>query len=112
MLHKLTVTMLGLVLLATPIQAQSLSMIIETDCTTINDLRSYLGREYGEIAFTSGPGVFKRFDGEFSTGLFRTYLNPENFTFTLTVEFIEDDVACVIAMGENFAPVIQDGTSL
>jgi hypothetical protein len=99
--------------MVTPVQAQdNLRMIIETECSTITSLRSYLQNEHGEIAFTSAPGVFKRWDGELSVGLFRTYLNPETFTFTLTVEFIEDNVACIIAMGDEFAPVIQDGTAL
>lgn len=112
MLHKLTVALLGLVLVATPLQSQSLRMIIETDCNKISEVRSYLKNQYGEIAFTSAPGIFKRFDGELSEGLFRTYLNPETFTFTLTVEFIEEDIACVIAMGDEFAPVIHEGTNL
>jgi len=112
MLHKLTVALLGLVLVTTPIQAQNLSMIIETDCSSISEVRSYLKDQYGESAFTSAPGIFKRFDGELAEGLFRTYLNPKEFTFTITVEFPSDDIACVIAMGDEFAPVVHEETPL
>lgn len=115
MLQKLAVMLLGLVISVTGVQAQdnqSFVMDMVTDCQSISDLRSYLETEHGEIAFTSAPGVFRRYDGEFSAGLFRTYLNPQTFTFTLTVEFLQDDIACVIAMGEEFAPVINDGQAL
>jgi len=115
MLHKLAVILLGLVVFVTNANAQDnkeFLMQIISDCNSISELRSYLKEEHGELAFTSAPGVFRRFDGELSVGLFRTYLNPDTFTFTLTVEFLQDDVACIIAMGEEYAPVIHDGTAL
>lgn len=97
--------------ISSPLHAQqALKMTLETECHTVDTVRSYLSEEHGELAFTSAPGIFKRYDGEYSEGLFRTYVNPETFTFTATVEFIDDDIACVIGMGEQFAPVIRDGT--
>ena len=110
MLRQLAfVLLLGVI--GSPLHAQqALKMMLETDCNSIPALRAYLANEHGELAFTSAPGVFKRYDGEYSEGLFRTYVNPQTFTFTATVEFIDDDIACVIGMGEQFAPVIRDGT--
>src|SRR6056300_1241822 len=107
MLQRLAVILLGLVLVVTPSLAQTTQkMIILTECSSINELRSYLAEEHNELAFTSAPGLFKRADGQFSQGLFRTYLNPETFSYTLTVEFIDSELACIIAMGAEFAPVI------
>lgn len=116
MLHKLAVILLGLVTFIQSAQAQDnnefYKMQMVTDCENATSLRNYLEFEYGEIPFTSGPGVFRRFDGEFSQGLFRTYVNPETFSFTITVEFLDDNLACIIVMGDNFAPVIRDGVPL
>lgn len=112
MLQKLALLFFGLVLYVTGATAQETKMPMRliTDCYSgIIEFRTYLRDELGEIGFTSAPGVFRRFDGNFSAGLFRTYLSPETYSFTLTVEFLNDDVVCVIAMGNEFAPVIQDG---
>lgn len=113
MLQRLAVILLGLVLVVTPSLAQDTTpMIIRTECSSIDELRSYLAEEHNELAFTSAPGLFRRADGKFAAGLFRTYLNPETFSYTLTVEFTDIDFACIIAMGEQFAPVIHDGIPL
>ena len=97
--------------IASPLHAQqALKMMLETECNSTSTVRNYLADEHGELAFSSAPGIFKRYDGEYSEGLFRTYVNPKTYTWTATVEFLEDDMACVIGMGEQFAPVIYDGS--
>lgn len=111
MLQKLALLFFGLVLYVTGATAQETKMPMRmiADCYTgIIEFRTYLKEELGEIGFTSAPGVFRRFDGQYGVGLFRTYLSPETYTYTLTVEFLNDNVVCVIAMGDEFAPVIQD----
>ena len=112
MLQKLAVILLGLAAFVTPVAAQdNIKMTIITECNSISNLRAYLKKEHGEIAFSSAPGIFKRVDEQYARGIFRTYINPKTYTFTSTVEFVEDDVACIISMGDDFAPVIHEGNT-
>ena len=93
-----------------PQQDSSLPMYIIANCKDRSETVEYLKKEFGEIGFISSPGIFRRFDGDFSRGTLRIYSNPETYTLTATIEF-DDGTACIAFMGTELAPIIQ-GDSL
>lgn len=94
--------------LASPAVAQEstlLNMHLITGCEPTANLEDYIA-QFDEIPFIGGPGVFRRFDGEFSQGLFKIYANPQNLTFTVVIEFPLDGISCIVLMGDDLQPIV------
>jgi hypothetical protein len=99
------------VLLATgsPVIAQEntmMNMQMIAGCQPTQQMES-LAEQFDEIPFVGGPGVFRRWDGEFADGVLKIYANPATLTFTVVVEFPSDGISCIVLMGDDLQPIVQ-----
>lgn len=114
-MQKLVLAVLFALGLGATAQAQDTAfrdMEMIAGCQDSDAMRAWLKEEFGEIAFLSGEGIFRRFDGQFADADVRVYANPSTFTFTVLAEFEQDNISCVVFMGDNLGPVIRDGQAL
>lgn len=107
---KLATTLLGLTLTLGSAQAQEterLQFPLGASCDATENLREFLKR-YGEKPFASSEAIVRGINGEHYRGRMVIYVNPETYSTTAVIEFPQDDMTCILSMGEQFGPVIQD----
>tara|TARA_E500000075_G_C6980433_1_gene316333 strand:+ start:955 stop:1329 length:375 start_codon:yes stop_codon:yes gene_type:complete len=81
------------------------------NCTDINSLEEVIAK-YQEIPFTLGQGMIliPSSPGRFS-GELRTYVNPDTGSFTVVL-MLGPATGCIVVMGKDFSPWMQNKTSL
>lgn len=107
---KLVTTLLGLTLTLGLAQAQETERSqfpLGATCEATVDLEEFISG-YGEKAFASSDAVIRGIDGKFYEGKLVIYVSPKTFGTTVVVEFPQDEISCILALGENFGPVTQD----
>jgi len=82
---------------------------ILTECYTFEHVKDFLFDNYGELPIASGSIVVQAFtNAEFYDARQYIFVNSETYTWSTVVYFEEDDKACVVTMGSEFGPVIQE----
>ena len=81
------------------------------NCTDINSLEEVITK-YQEIPFTSGHGMIliPTAPGRFS-GELRTYVNPDTGSFSVVL-MLDASTGCILVMGKDFSPWMQNKTPL
>lgn len=101
---RLAATLLGLTLITGPALAQERLMPIFASCDSIRITKSWI-REQGEVPFSVNTGaVYVAQINEFVMGKFVVYVNPETYSMTATIDFEEDDMSCIVVIGDGFRP--------
>jgi hypothetical protein len=72
------------------------------DCGSKEEIGKIL-LEYKEIPLAEGTATWKIPDGRFLQGPMTIWINPETFTYSITIEPTEE-TACIIMPGVNFQP--------
>lgn len=103
-MHKIVISLV-LMFAATTALAENLRMDLRSTCDTIAGVSEFLDQN-GEQKMMTGGAFFRRIDDVYAGGEVVVWANPENYNFTVTVEFEKDDVSCVVFVGEDLAPVI------
>ena len=71
-------------------------------CTTTEKMKELVGGQYLELPYMSGDGLAPAIDGQqFIKTQVIVAINLETKTFSV-VEIINDNLACIIASGNNF----------
>lgn len=83
---------------------ETMPMAIMADCADTRTIKQFIYRELAEVPFSGGWGVFQRHDLEFAEGLWKIYTSPDWGTFTIAVEFPDDAIMCLVALGDNLEP--------
>ena len=91
--------------LTTSAQANQI-MPITAACQQSTAVENFIQDEYQEVPFAQGSGVVRLQGDRYAEGRTKIYLNPEDLGFTVVIEFPQDDVHCIILMGDDFQPVI------
>lgn len=107
---KLAATLLGLTLTLGLAQAQEterLQFPLGATCNSTLDVEEFTGT-YGEKPFASSTAVIQDVNGNIYEGVLVIYVNPKTFGTTVVIEFPQDEMSCILALGEDFGPVIQD----
>mgnify|MGYP000739295799 FL=1 len=111
---KLATTLLGLTLALGSAQAQEkqeqeqvIQLPVGSICDSTADFENFID-EYSEKPFASSNGIVRGINGKLYQGKLLVYVNPETYSTTVAIHFPEDDVTCVLAMGDDFGPAIQD----
>ena len=82
-------------------------MLMTAACQQSEIVAEFIRKEYAEIPFANGTGIVKLPEDRYATGLTHLYVNPEQKGFTVVIEFPEDDVSCIVLMGDDFQPAHQ-----
>lgn len=92
--------------LSMPAQAQeTLILPLQASCSESEYVHNMLKNEYNEVPFAEADGiVYSQRLEEFIPGKMLIFLNPEKFSYTVAVEFIEDGMTCILVNGNNFSP--------
>lgn len=107
---KLATTLLGLTLASGSAQAQEterLQFPLGAMCDPITAVEEFVDK-HGEKSFASSDAVVLGLDGNYYKGKMIIYVNPETFETTTVIEFPQDEISCILAVGQNFGPAIQD----
>ena len=79
------------------------------ECNTFEYVTEFLKENYGEIPVASGTAVVQSLTTkDFYESRQYIFANPETYSYSTVIYFEEDDKACVVSMGDEFGPVIQD----
>ncbi len=92
--------------LALPAQANQI-MRMTAACQQSDRVHDFITQEYEEIPFSQGPAVIRLNEEQYAEGNSTIYVNPKTKGFSVVIEFPEDDVACILLMGDDFKPAIQ-----
>lgn len=83
-----------------------LTMPISAPCSPADSAEVELELKHGEYAFAQGNGiVWNSKIQEYIEVTTLIFLNPETFTFTVAFSVDEDDVICIMTLGDQFQPV-------
>lgn len=85
-------------------QVESKVMFLMSDCIDTRINNHFMYNELMEIPFAGGKGVMKREDGEFSEGVWKIYASPDTKNFTIIIEFPQENLSCLVGMGDDLAP--------
>lgn len=89
-----------------------LTMPISAPCSPANDAIATLEREHGEQPFAQGVGIIWNSKvREYIEVVTLIFVNPKTFTFTVAYEVPEDNLICILTLGDSFQPV-RRGNSL
>jgi hypothetical protein len=82
------------------------------ECFNFEELRTELREKHEEKPFVFGDGSTTLFNLEtekleLAKHTFYLFANPKTYNYTLVLKM--DDVGCVLSVGKNFGPVVQDG---
>lgn len=90
----------------------TLTMPVSAPCSPANDAVAMLEREHGEYPFAQGIGIIWNSKiQEYLEVVTLIFVNPKTFTFTVAYEVPEDNVLCILTLGDSFQPV-RKGNSL
>ena len=92
--------------LALPAQANQI-MRMTAACQQSDIVADFITEQYMEVPFAEGPSVIRLNETQYAEGLGKIYVNPKTGGFSVVMEFPEDDVACILLMGDDFKPAIQ-----
>lgn len=98
---------LALVLIPFTVSAQSnmpAGMLIMADCDYIEILKSFVYDEERQIPFVGGTGIMQLDNLAFAEGVWKVYVDPDQDTYSIVIEFPEDGVMCLVGMGKGLAP--------
>ena len=82
-------------------------MLMTAACQQSEIVAEFIQQEYAEIPFANGTGVVSLPEDSYAEGVTHLYVHPEEKGFTVVVEFPEDDVSCIVLMGDDFKPAYQ-----
>jgi len=82
---------------------------IVIDCGSKQEIAKIL-IEYKEIAVAQGNATWKIPNGQYLQGPMTVWINPQTFTFSITIE-PTSETACIVMPGTNFQPVVQGKTT-
>lgn len=83
-----------------------LTMPISAPCSPANDAIAILEREHGERPFAQGVGIIWNSKvQEYLEVVTLIFVNPTTFTFTVAYEVPEDNLICILTLGNSFQPV-------
>lgn len=105
MINRMLVT-LALVLIPFSVWAQPAmpaGMLIMADCDYTEALKSFVYDEERQIPFVGGVGIIQRHDREFAQGVWKIYVDPDQDTYSILIEFF-DGVMCLVGTGSGLAP--------
>lgn len=100
---RICTLVLSLLTISSPAWAQSVPMLLLSDCASTAAVRDYV-QATDEIPFVGGPGMMQQADQQFADGVWKIYMNPQTETYTIVIEFPWDHVACVVGIGAGLAP--------
>lgn len=90
-------------------QTNQVHLPVVATCQDINIMRERLASNLKKIPVAESVVIFRLASGNFGEGLFRLYLNQETMEISVTVEFVEDQLSCLMFVGDYFTPVSQTG---
>lgn len=110
-MFRLASIIAGLVLLTSPLQAQTLPFASVQMCDAEpGRMFSKIQEEYGEIPFLTGSTVVQTFPQQkWLKGEFYMLLNPENGSFTIIVRDPDSGLECLWLAGEVVPAATGDG---
>jgi hypothetical protein len=104
MKNWLALAVLGL--LAASASAEERTVLkMQATCHTTEYAQQYLEENFNEFPIGQSIGVIEIEGGELAKVQMVMYANPESRTVTTTVNF-EDDITCVLFMGDRFMPIV------
>lgn len=90
-----------------------LTMPVSAPCSPARNAMAELELKHGEYAFAQGNGIIWNSKiQEYIEVTTLIFLNPETFTFTIAFVVPEDDMICIMTLGDKFQPVRGRGNSL
>jgi len=82
-------------------------MLMTAACQQSEIVDEFIKQQYSEIPFADGTAVVRLPEDRYAEGITHLYLNPKDKGFTIVVEFVEDDISCIVLMGDDFQPAYQ-----
>lgn len=83
-----------------------LTMPISAPCSPYDNALATLEREHGEYPFAQGIGlVWNSKIQEYLEVVTLVFVNPKTFTYTIAYEVPEDNLICILTLGDQFQPV-------
>ena len=99
--------LLSLALLSTSAIAKDLVVFVEGTCRSTDEIHRAIS-SYEEVPMMSGKGIMTILDRNGNTHevghTLKLYLNSTTLAYTIITEFPEDDVSCVIMVGDELQP--------
>lgn len=106
MINRMFLT-LALILIPLTAWAQTnmpASMLITADCDYTEVLKSFVYDEERQIPFMGGAGIMQLDNLAFAEGVWKVYVDPDQDTYSIVIEFPGDGVMCLVGMGSGLAP--------
>ena len=106
MINRMFLT-LALILIPFTVWAQTnmpASMLMTADCDYTEVLKSFVYDEERQIPFMGGTGIMQLDNLAFAEGVWKIYVDPDQDTYSIVIEFPGDGVMCLVGMGEGLAP--------
>jgi hypothetical protein len=105
----LAATVLSVLAISANAQEEPVIFPLAAECNTFEYIKDFLNENYGEVPVASGTAVVQALTtSEFYKTRQYIFANPKTYTFSSVIYFEEDSKACVVSMGSEFGPVIQD----
>jgi len=93
--------------LAQETNAQPMQFPLAATCDKTETIHDFLSG-YNEEQFAHSDVIVSAMNGEDYRGKMVIWVSPKSRSSTVTVEFEQDGMTCIMAMGENFGPAVDE----
>ena len=108
---KWLATITCLLALAAPLQAQEQEMLVfpmGIPCTPPSlELYENFEDNMGELPMLRGNIIVGSLNGTEYDATMELFVNPQTATFSIVIYFEDDEMACILTVGEGLTPFIQ-----